>query len=186
MSTIIIPVLHMGKTRFREVKWFAKDTGDFRVSALNMYTVFEKLGIDSNFSWRNLHSERNDQEKMTSCPDLLSCSCSFNIQLPRPSLTLEDWCLYLSLSDFPSRFIFPQNLNHGGPAYSSGWLPMYTIGRFLSALAQLSQESKRSGQKGILNIFQAPLFRFRDFPEFSGIRLPHQQEIHLSNNPTKS
>lgn len=47
----------MGKPRFREVKWFAKVTRDFSAQALNIYTVFEKLEIDSTCNWRNPHSE---------------------------------------------------------------------------------------------------------------------------------
>lgn len=84
MSTMLSPplVYRWGKPRYREVKWFAKVARDFRAHALSIYTVFEKLGIDSTCNWRNPNSEIMTQGKMASCPDLLSGSCSFDIQLP--------------------------------------------------------------------------------------------------------
>ena len=65
---------------------------------------------------------------MTSCPDLSSCSCSFSIQLSRPSLTLEDWCLYLChcLTFLPGLYSHRTSIMKAQPTAQDGcpWTPL--------------------------------------------------------------
>lgn len=147
----------MEKPRFREVKWFSKVTRDFRAHALNIYTVFEKLGIDSTFNWRNPHSERITQEKMASCPDLLSCPCSFNIQLPCLSPTLEDSCLSLChcLTFLPGLYSHQSSVMEAQLTAQGGclWTPLDTSSPLLLSCPKSPESLARRG----LAIFFRPL-----------------------------
>lgn len=149
-------------------------------------TLFDKLGIDSTSSWGNPHSEIMTQEKMASCPDLLSCSCSFNIQLLCLSLTLADRCLSLChcLTFLSGLYSHRSSIMEAQPTTQDCclWTPLDA-----SALPLLSwPKSPKSLAKRGSSVFFSPLFRFRGCHDFSGIRLPYQQEICCFNNSTKS